>query len=63
MKDFVEGDVVIVVTGQAGTLVNFSQDSWVLLANHDIWVGPKHNIRFPQDQADLDACIFNVERL
>jgi len=63
MKQFKDGDVVICSTGQAGTVIQFSgSDTWVLLANRDIWVGAPHKMRFPQDQADLDAAPLNVER-
>lgn len=64
MNEFVEGNVVICTTHQAGTLIHIKLKSvWVLLANGDIWVGNIHDVRLPQDQADLDSCPFNVERL
>jgi hypothetical protein len=64
MNDFEEGSVVICLTSQAGTIIQLtSQDVWVLLANKDVWVGPIRAIRFPQDQADLDACPLNVQRI
>ena len=64
MTDFEEGSVVICSTSQAGTLVQVAgKDVWVLLANGDVWVGQAHHIRYPQDQADLDACPLNVDRL
>ena len=63
MKQFNEGDVVISGTGQAGSIVQISgSDCWVLLCNRDIWVGSPHQVRHPQDQADLDAAPLNVER-
>jgi len=65
VKDvFEEGSVVICGTSQAGTITDiFKRNVWVLLQNGDIWVGSVGQIRFPQDQADLDACPLNVERL
>jgi hypothetical protein len=64
MNDFVEGVVVIVGSGQAGTIVEVTgRDVWVLLRNGDVWIGPMSQIRLPQDQADIDAAPLNVERL
>ncbi len=57
------GDVVIVGTGQAGTVDELADDIWVLLRNGDIWVGPYHKARHPQSQEDLDMCPIDVERL
>ena len=62
-KEFIEGDVVICGSGQAGTVIQSGRDVWVFLRNGDVWTGPAHQIRFPQDQADLDAAPINVERL
>lgn len=59
-----ENSVVIVLTGQAGTVINnVSGDIWVLLRNGDIWVGSEGMVRYPQSQEDLDAAIVDVERL
>mgnify|MGYP001549726467 CR=1 FL=1 len=64
MNEFKEGDVVIVPTTQAGTLTQISgKEIWTLLANNDIWTGSLHQIRHPQDEADLKACPLNIERL
>lgn len=64
MKEFVEGDVAICATTQAGTVIEVDGTGvWILLANGDIWVGPFHQCRYPQDEADLAACPLNVERL
>jgi len=63
VKGFEEGQVVIVSSSQAGTIIQIDSSIWVFLANSDIWVGTEHEVRFPQDQADLDACPLNVERL
>lgn len=63
MRDFQEGDVVIVSTGQAGTyLGGTTENSWVLLANGDIWHGLINMLRKPQDQGDLEACPLDVDR-
>jgi hypothetical protein len=62
MNDFKDGDVVIVNSGQAGTLIQTGKNVWVFLRNGNIWVGPIHNIRLPQDQADLDSCPLDVPR-
>ena len=56
--------VVIVSTGQAGTIMQSSAGQlWVLLRNYDVWTGDSNRVRLPQDQADLDACPVDVERL
>ena len=62
MNDFIEGDVVIVNSGQAGTVIGIGPDLSVLLVNGDIWHGKHGMARYPQDQADLDACPLNVEK-
>ena len=63
--NFKEGSVVIVATTmQVGTVIFLDKtDVWVFLTCGDIWVGSRRDIRFPQDQADLDSCVLNVERL
>lgn len=64
MNEFVEGSVVICGSTQAGTIVQIAnREVWILLRNGDLWVGPIHQIRFPQDNADLEACPIDVERL
>jgi hypothetical protein len=64
MNEFVEGDVVICGSGQAGSLAQLAgKDVWVLLQNGDIWVGQTHAIRLPQDKADLESCPLNVEKV
>ena len=63
MRDFEEGSVVILAhTMQLGTIIQMGKDVWVFLTCGDIWVGPQRDIRFPQDQADLDACVLTVDR-
>lgn len=58
-----EGHVVIVATGQAGTIVQLGgTDIWVLLNNHDVWVGSSKQVQFPQSREHLDACPIDVER-
>jgi len=64
MSDFVEGVVVICGSGQAGSIVQIDgRDVWVLLRNGDVWVGSSNQCRIPQDEADLNACPLDVERL
>ena len=64
MNDFRDGEIVIVATSQAGTMVlNDKTNCWVLLANGDIWTGAPHDVRYPQDDADLAACPLNFQRL
>ena len=59
-----DGSVVICSTGQCGSVIYSEKDNvWVLLRNSDIWVGPGSRLRIPQDQADMDACPINVERI
>lgn len=63
MNEFNEGMVVIVGTGQAGTIIGISSDQVsVLLANTDLWYGHKGLIREPQSAEDLSAAPFNVDR-
>jgi hypothetical protein len=63
MDSFKEGSVVILATTiQIGTIIHLDKDVWVLLACGDIWIGPQRDIRFPQDRADLDACILTVDK-
>jgi hypothetical protein len=64
MDSFEEGSVVILAsTIQIGTIIYLGKDAWVLLACGDVWVGNPRELRSPQDQADIDACVFRVERL
>jgi len=64
MNEFVEGDVVIVSTGQCGSVIDsYKREVWVLLRNNDIWVGSTGQIRYPQDEADESACPLDVERI
>jgi hypothetical protein len=64
MGSFKNGLVVICATSQAGTVIQITgKEVWVLLRNNDVWVGTDHDIRLPQDQADLDACPIDVGRL
>lgn len=61
--NFEEGSVVILArTLQIGTIVHMGKDIWLLLTCGDIWVGNPREVRFPQDQADLDACVLTVDR-
>lgn len=62
MQKFSEGEVVIVGTGQAGTIWFIKNDIVVLLTCGEIWYGMDSQLRYPQDQADLDACPLNADR-
>lgn len=62
MSAFNEGDVVIVGTGQAGTIHHIGNDVWVLLANTIVWYGSIGQIRHPQSPEDLAACPLDVDR-
>lgn len=64
MNEFIEGKVVVCGSGQAGSIIHTDERNiWVLLRNGNIWVGFINQIRLPQDQADLDACPIEVERI
>lgn len=57
------GAVVIVDTGQAGTVIHkTSQDIWVLLTNLDLWRGKPSQARIPQCAEDLAAAVLDVDR-
>lgn len=63
MNEISVGSVVIVSTGQAGTLLEMNGvKSCVLLANGDMWHGHSGQAREPQDQADLDAAPLEYDR-
>jgi preprotein translocase subunit YajC len=62
MKKFEIGDVVIVGTGQAGTIVSVGKNIEVLLINKDIWYGFESQVRYPQDAADLAACPLEFDK-
>lgn len=57
------GIIVIVDTGQVGTVVWTTNDSIeVLLRNGDIWTGNVKLCRLPQGQEELDLAPIDVER-
>lgn len=60
--DHEEGTVVVVSTGQAGTVVQTGTEIWVLLANNDIWVGSSKQAFPPQSAEHLASCPLDVER-
>lgn len=64
MARFEQGTVVIIPTGQAGSVVDDQQSDnlWVLLRNGNIWHGADFQCREPQSQEDLDACPVDVDR-
>lgn len=64
MSEIDEGCVVIVDTGQAGTVVERTQSGVeVLLRNGDIWRGTVGKVWVPQTEEELGAAIENVDRL
>lgn len=60
--DLVEGMVVIIPSGQAGTISYIDSDIYVFLANGDLWHGTANMIHEPQSREHLDACPLNVDR-
>ena len=61
--DHEEGNVVVVATGQAGSVIQVcGSDVWVLLANNDIWVGSAKQALPPQSAEHLAACPLEIER-
>lgn len=62
MSEFKQGQVVIVDTGQAGTICGSINGVMVLLRNGDIWYGKENLIRYPQDKDDLEAAILDFDR-
>lgn len=58
-----EGTVLVCGTGQAGTLINVSGDTFtVLLRNGEIWTGHSSQCRVPQSPDDLASCPLEVEK-
>lgn len=56
-KTYKPGDLVIVATGQCGTIWYITdKEIAVLLANLDIWYGPEYEVRFPSSEEELKAC-------
>lgn len=56
------GDLVIVPTTQAGTVINLGNgEAWVLLANGDLWTGPERQAR-PATKEECEAAPKDVER-
>lgn len=62
MREYKEGTVVIVGTGQAGTVIGVHKEYCVLLANGNLWYGFESQMREPQSQEDLDNCPLEVDR-
>lgn len=57
------GDVVIVPTGQTGTLWTLNDDEiCVILKNCDLWYGQEYEVRLPSSKKELKACVLNVDR-
>jgi hypothetical protein len=62
MSKFKEGDVVIVSTGQAGTVWFVTDEVGVWLRNGDIWYGPEYSVRFPVNSKELKKCPIDVDK-
>lgn len=62
MDKYKPGDVVIVSTGQAGTVWFVTHEIGVWLRNGDIWYGPEYEVRFPSSKKELRACPIDVDR-
>lgn len=62
MNEFAPGTVVIVGTGQAGTVIWLNKEYWVLLANGDFWHGFESQMHEPQSQEELKAAKYDVDR-
>ena len=59
-----EGTVVVVSTGQIGTVVVLTKTSlWAYLANGDIWIGSVGQAYQPQSQEEIDAAPRDVPRM
>lgn len=62
MIKYNEGDVVIVGTQQAGTVISLYKQYCVLLANGNLWYGFESQMHYPTNQEELDACPLEVDR-
>lgn len=63
MSKYKYGDVVIVKTGQAGTVLHVNdKEMAVLLRNRDIWYGQEYDARFPSSKQELKACPIDVDK-
>lgn len=63
MDKYKPGDVVIVKTGQAGTIWwILPHETCVLLRNGDIWYGAEYDIRFPSSKKELKSCPIDVDK-
>lgn len=58
-----EGTVVIVATGQAGTVIQCDQQNvTVLLSNQCLWQGKRSQVYIPQSKEELDAAPVEIDR-
>lgn len=62
MNKYKPGDVVIVSTGQAGTVWMITHELVVLLRNGDIWYGQEYEARFPSSKKELKECPVDLEK-
>lgn len=61
MNKYKAGDVVIVATGQAGTIYWITDEVCVLLRCGDCWYGQEYEIRLPSSKKELKACPIEVK--
>jgi hypothetical protein len=63
LTECAEGTVVVVDTGQAGTVIHASQTMlMVCLANSDMWYGAPSQAYLPTTREELDAAPLNIDR-
>lgn len=63
MAQLKDGDVVIVGSGQAGTVIeNVRGSVVVLLANYDLWTGPSTQVHIPTSPEELAQAPLEVDR-
>lgn len=62
MSKVEENQVVMVSSGQAGTVCGFINGVMVLLRNGDIWYGSESECWEPTSPEELAAAILNVDK-
>jgi len=62
MIKYEEGEVVIVGTGQAGTVIGLYKQYIVLLANGNLWYGFESQMHRPTSREELDLCPLETDR-
>lgn len=63
MNKYKVGDVVIISSGQAGTIWHITDGIVaVILRCKDIWYGPEYEIRLPSSKKELKACPIELDK-